>query len=122
MCAVAALLTLTPQVQQFYYKKSLRDLSQMQASVVPFNEKINAILDVTSNCKAANHRGVIIQRLQKLLQQRSSKQLQLHSLGACNKNADEQQLKEFDSLGKVKFAQRYKFCLVSQCLQRSPTT
>eukprot|EP00775_Hariotina_reticulata_P009873 gene9873-10031_t len=101
------------QVQAPYYNSHYVGLAQLQADPVPFKEKLNAILHISSNCKTNSHREDAVSSLQEQLQQQKSS-LQLHSYGECARNMGEKELKELASLGVTKLSRRYKFCLAME--------
>jgi len=90
----------------------MQDLAKLQTPALPFSEKLNAVLDITSNCKARSRRTDIVQALSKQLVQKNSA-VKVHSFGDCNKNMGPEDQKALEAEGKAKYARRYKFCLVS---------
>eukprot|EP00775_Hariotina_reticulata_P011465 gene11465-11611_t len=99
------------QVQTYYFRKEMQDLAKLQTPPLPFNDKLNAVLDITSNCDARNRRTDIVQALKKQLEQKNK--VKVHSFGKCNANMGPEEQKALEAEGKVKYARKYKFCLVS---------
>lgn len=104
-------LTPAAQVQTYYFRKEMQDLAKLQTPPLPFSDKLNAVLDITSNCDARNRRTDIVRALTKQLEQKNK--VKVHSFGKCNTNMGPEEQKALEAEGKVKFAQKYKFCLVS---------
>lgn len=84
-------------------------------SVVPFQEKRNAIVYLSNNCDAKSGRVQVLRELQQLLKDKNSS-LQVHSYGQCDRNVDAAALNAFQAGShpndKVELFSHYKFCVV----------
>jgi len=76
---------------------------------MPFKEKLNAILYISSNCKTNSHRQDLVPQPAAAAAAESS--LQLHSYGECDRNMGVKELQELAAIGVTKLGRRYKFCL-----------
>jgi len=87
-------------------------LPVLQQAAMPFKDKLDAVFYANSNCNPKSQRREILLKLQELMKETGSK-LRVHSFGKCDRNAEEKDLQELEKIGKQKFGERYKFCVVS---------
>jgi len=87
----------------------------IQKEPLPFEDKLDAIMAVVSNCNVTSGRQEILRGLQRAINETGSK-LQLHNYGICDRNMPPEKVKELDDLGglaKSILGRKYKFCVVS---------
>eukprot|EP00775_Hariotina_reticulata_P004859 gene4859-5104_t len=85
----------------------------IQKESLPFEEKLDAIMAVISNCNVSSGRQEIMRGLQKAINETGSK-LQIHQYGSCDRNMPKDQVDEFNKAGglaKSIWGRKYKFCV-----------